>query len=113
MCPIYNEEVCKQGGHLNEAFEMLEFNMVKESLYQKDDLKVSKRDWHYRFHSLSIEVDEDKVLENGLIDFKHYFTVPMSYLYKNKENRILHLDDLFAEQITLKFATYLARVAIP
>ena len=29
------------------------------------------------------------------------------------ECRVLRLDDLFAEQITLKFSTYLSRVAIP
>lgn len=42
-----------------------------------------------------------------------YFTVPMTYLIAHKKDRILHLDDLFAEQVTLKFSTYLARVAIP
>ena len=31
----------------------------------------------------------------------------------NDAARLLRLDDLFAEQITLKFSTYLARVAIP
>ena len=49
----------------------------------------------------------------AVIDFKHYFTVPMTYLIAHKKDRILHLDDLFAEQVTLKFSTYLARVAIP
>ena len=53
------------------------------------------------------------VLENAILDFKHYFSLPMSYLLQHKEDRILHLDDIFAEQITLKFATYLSRVAIP
>ena len=37
----------------------------------------------------------------------------MTYLIAHKKDRILHLDDLFAEQVTLKFSTYLARVAIP
>ena len=36
-----------------------------------------------------------------------------AYLISHKKDRPLHLDDLFAEQITLKFSTYLARVAIP
>lgn len=81
--------------------------------YQGDDYKVAKRDWHYRIHALTVNVDEKDVIENAVIDFKHYFTVPMTYLIAHKKDRILHLDDLFAEQVTLKFSTYLARVAIP
>jgi len=84
-----------------------------ENVYQGDDYKVAKRDWHYRIHALTIQTGENIVLENAVIDFKHYFTVPVSYLRAHKDKRILHLDDLFAEQITLKFATYLSRVAIP
>lgn len=62
---------------------------------------------------LEVSSDTKDVIENAVIDFKHYFTVPMTYLIAHKKDRILHLDDLFAEQVTLKFSTYLARVAIP
>ena len=84
-----------------------------QPIYFKDDLKTADKDWHYRFHSLTIETGAEKVLENAIVDFKHYFTVPISYLISHKKDRLLRLDDLFAEQITLKFSTYLARVAIP
>ncbi len=57
--------------------------------------------------------DENVVLNDSIIDFKHYFSVPASYLVENRQNRVFRVDDLFAEQITLKFATYLSRVAIP
>ena len=81
--------------------------------FKKDDYNVAERDWHYRFHSLKIEAQGENVLENAIIDFKHYFSLPMSYLIKHKQDRIFHLEDLYAEQLTLKFATYLSRVAIP
>lgn len=113
MCPIYDKSASKSGDHIKEAFSLLSLNIVEEPTYFKDDLKTADKDWHYRFHSLTIETGAEKVLENAIVDFKHYFTVPISYLISHKKDRLLHLDDLFAEQITLKFSTYLARVAIP
>ena len=113
MCPIYDKSASKSGDHIKDAFGQLSLKVIEEPIYFKDDLKIAEKDWHYRFHSLTIETDTEKVLENAIIDFKHYFTVPISYLATHKCDRVLHLDDLFAEQITLKFATYLSRVAIP
>ena len=113
MCPRYDKSASKSGDHIKEAFSLLSLNIVEEPIYFKDDLKTADKDWHYRFHSLTIETGAEKVLENAIVDFKHYFTVPISYLISHKKDRLLHLDDLFAEQITLKFSTYLARVAIP
>ena len=113
MCPIYEQSAAKSGQHIKEAFEQLALNFESENTYQGDDYKVAKRDWHYRIHALTVNVDEKDVIETAVIDFKHYFTVPMTYLIAHKKDRILHLDDLFAEQVTLKFSTYLARVAIP
>lgn len=113
MCPIYDELASKSGDHIKDAFDQLSLKIVKEPMYFKDDLKIAEKDWHYRFHSLTIETGTEKVLKNAIIDFKHYFTVPISYLISHKKDRLLRLDDLFAEQITLKFSTYLARVAIP
>lgn len=113
LCPIYDKTIAKKGDHLVDAFEKLNLVIEKENVYQTDDFNVAKRDWHYRFHSLEIAVGEKDILKNAIIDFKHYFTVPMSYLVANKHNRIFHLDDLFAEQLSLKFATFISRVAIP
>lgn len=113
MCPIYDNDLAKSGQHIKEAFDNMSLKFEDDNTYQKDDYKIAQRDWHYRIHALKIEAGNEVVLENAIIDFKHYFTVPMSYLISHKKNRVFHFDDLFAEQITLKFATYLARVAIP
>ena len=113
LCPIYDKIASKTGAHIKEAFSQLDLKVVEEPICFKDDLKVADKDWHYRFHSLTVQVENEIILENAIIDFKHYFTVPISYLVKHKNDRLIHLDDLFAEQITLKFATYLSRVAIP
>lgn len=113
MCPIYDKNIAKSGDHLTEVFDELRLVLNKEDVYHKDDYKIAERDWHYRFHALQLSLNGTVVLENAIIDFKHYFSVPISYLIKHKENRLYHLDDIFSEQLTLKFATYLSRVAIP
>ena len=113
MCPIYEHNSAKSGQHIKDAFAQLLLNYESENTYYGDDYKIAKRDWHYRIHALTVKTNDDAVIENAIIDFKHYFTVPITYLISHKNNRILHLDDLFAEQVTLKFSTYLARVAIP
>ena len=113
MCPIYERNISKSGEHIKNAFDQLSLEFKVENTYQRDDYNVARRDWHYRIHALTVEANENIVIDNAVIDFKHYFTVPITYLIAHKNDRILHLDDLFAEQITLKFSTYLARVAIP
>lgn len=113
MCPIYDKSASKSGDHIKDAFSQLSLKIVEDPVYFKEDLKIADKDWHYRFHSLTVGTGTEKVLEDAIVDFKHYFTVPISYLISHKKDRLLHLEDLFAEQITLKFSTYLARVAIP
>lgn len=113
MCPIYEQNLAKKGDHLTEVFNGLSLTITKEDVYHKNDYSVAERDWHYRFHAFELVLNGSSVLSNAIIDFKHYFSVPISYLVKHKENRIYHIDDLFSEQLTLKFATYLSRVAIP
>lgn len=113
MCPVYDKNVAKAGDHLSDVFSELKLSFNKEDVYHRDDYKIAERDWHYRFHALELTLNGKSVLSNAIIDFKHYFSVPVSYLIKHKEDRTYHLDDLFSEQLTLKFATYLSRVAIP
>ena len=115
MCPIYDKNIAKNGEHLSDVFSELNLSFNKEDVYHKDDYKIAERDWHYRFHALELVEFESgsPVLCNAIVDFKHYFTVPITYLIRQKENRLFHLDSLFAEQLTLKFATFLSRVAIP
>lgn len=113
MCPVYDKNIIKTGTHLTGVFDELNYTLNMENVYHSDDYKIAQRDWHYRFHTLELILNKKSVLSNAIVDFKQYFTVPITYLIKHKDNRIYHLEDLFAEQITLKFATYLSRVAIP
>ena len=113
LCPIYDKALAKSGEHIKDILAELSIQVDDETTYKTDDYKVAERDWHYRFHALTVSVGNEIVLQNDIIDFKHYFTLPMSYLVAHKKDRILHLNDLFAEQLTLKYCTFLSRVAIP
>lgn len=113
MCPIYDETMAKEVKHIDSAFSKLNIQIDKEQLFNSDERKIVLKDWHYRYHALNVMFEKDEVFSKCIIDFKHYFTVPMSYLVNNRQNRKFRLDDIYAEQITLKFATYLSRVAMP
>ena len=113
MCPIYDEQMAKNTDHLTDAFQELGINKLAENLFNSNEKKIVDKDWHYRFHALTIKYNESNVLEKSIVDFKHYFTVPISYLVQHRQDRLFRLDDLYAEQITLKFSTYLSRVAMP
>ena len=124
MCPIYNIESMKNCEHTSEIVSNLSaFNSKKiDSKIEKDLTsfctrvrEVAENDSHYRFHILNVLDDHKKfeLLSNHVIDFKHYFCVPIVYLLSNIDNRICRLDTIFSEQITLKFSNYLSRVGIP
>lgn len=120
MCPIYNKNDAKEGENIKQVFKELKLDIVEDQgnktpVFHKDDLKVANRDWHYRIHDLTVIDKSNKklIIENAILDFKHYFAVPMTYLERHKKDRDYSLEDIFAEQLTLKFCTYLSRVAIP
>lgn len=113
MCPIYDKETAKNGSHLEEAFSTLKVTLQKDVLFTTKEYQVAEKNWHYRYHPFKVSVKDAIVLDNQVIDFKNYFSVPMSYLIDNRKNRLYQLEDLFAEQITLKFANFLTRVPIP
>lgn len=113
MCPIYDEQTAKNADHLIDVFKEFKISNQNEPLYNSKDKNIMDKDWHYRFHSLTIKYKDKIVLEKCIIDFKHYFGIPISYLLRQREDRLFRLDDIYAEQITLKFASFLSRVAMP
>ncbi|MDO9523479.1 MAG: hypothetical protein Q7J08_07195 [Methanocorpusculum sp.] len=113
LCPIYDEQSTIKTEHLEKIFESEDLSIVKEGMFNKDERHIAQLDMHYRFHNLTIKKNDNSDLLIGLIDFKHYFTLPVKHLLNNRDKRLVRLEDIFAEQITLKYCAYLARVAIP
>jgi len=114
LCPIYNGDAVQVNKHLTDISNQIEIELkLEERFYTSKEREFAKNDLHYRFHRLDVKVADKYVIENGLVDFKHCFSVPTSYLLENRDKRLYRLDSLFAEQVTLKFSAYLSRVAIP
>lgn len=113
VAPIYDKETLKTGEALDEIISAVDFSMSKDNLFSSRDFDIIKNDDHSRFHILNL--DNKNLIEFGtpIIDFKHYFTVSPEYLHYIRDRRVCHLEQLFCEQITLRFANHLSRVAIP
>ena len=113
MCPIYDKSSINNVEHLPEFITKELFEIDKERFFTSKDVNLTENDLHYRFHLLNVKIDDQIKMTDAVIDNKHFFTVSPSYLVRNKSNRVFSLDCLYAEQVSLKFSAYLARVAIP
>jgi hypothetical protein len=112
LCPIYKEQAVLKNNHLKYIPE-IDIQLSEEPYYSKRDADFSSSDMHYRYHRLTIKVDKQLAGTDLLIDFKHCFSLHAGYLLNNLTHRKFTLETIFAEQITLKFASYLSRIAIP
>lgn len=113
LAPIFNKEALKNGAILDELKEKVGFILEEEDLFASKIYNVIKNDQYLRLHALVLDKPNLLHFKEPMIDFKQYFTVSPEYLYSIKKDRICHLDALFCEMITLRFSSYLSRVAIP
>lgn len=113
MCPIYDISMLQEVNHLPDFITQNMYRITKEKFFPRKEVDFAKNDMHYRFHILNVKIGEELIMEEAVIDNKHFFTVSPKYLEQARSNRAFSLDCLFAEQVSLKFASYLARVAIP
>ena len=107
LAPIYNVEHVYQGMHLSE----LEIKMepVPKGRTAGTYLRSNQRP---RYHYL--EFADDIPIVPSVIDFKHYFSATVSYLMSIKlEAFVCSIASLFREEISHRFAAYLARVGLP
>ena len=117
IVPIYDKDVYKTGAFVDNVYDNIYTSMKRGVMYTSDEFKIINNDYHYRFHYLKLkkEEKENNIIfpEEAIIDFKHYFSLCPEYLMNIRKNRICRLEPLYSEQITLRFTTYLSRVAIP
>ncbi len=65
-----------------------------------------------RYHY--IEFPPSVPLVASVADFKHYFSVHVDYLQKVRAAQfVCRLSDLFREDVSQRFAAYLARIGLP
>lgn len=107
IAPLYNAEHVFQGEHLADiGIKMEPINKKKSpgTLLMQNE----RPRYHY------IDFPADIPLVASVADFKHYFSVHVSYLEKiRKTNFVCRLSDLFREDVSQRFAAYLGRIGLP
>ena len=107
VAPLYNVEHVYDGMHLSELG--LQMMTISKKKTPGEYLRNNERP---RFHY--IEFDSAVPIVPSVIDFKHYFSVNGVYLKRLKRsNFVCRLPDLFREDLSLRFANYLARIGLP
>lgn len=102
LCPAYKSSELCSGTHIN-GWTMN--NMLSKSeLENNDKLK--------RYHLL--KADTENSIPELVVDFKHFFTLPTDFLYKNyKKNYIATINELFRESLSQRFSYFLSRIGLP
>lgn len=107
VAPVYNAAQVFLGQHLSD----LEMTMTE--IPEKGTLgKMLMQNERPRYHYLNFP--DNVPIVPGIVDFKHYFSVSVNYLEKVRRKKfVCRLSALFREDLSLRFAGYLARIGLP
>jgi hypothetical protein len=107
VAPLYNAEMIYSGEHLH--------NLGRKAAVinkGKTDGKFLRKNQNPRYHYL--EFPEEIPIVDSVVDFKHYFSVPVQYLEAQKETKFgCGVSKLFREDISQRFSAFLSRIALP
>lgn len=107
LAPLYNLEHVFAGSHLEQLG--LKMESIPRNKTAGDWLKKNLRD---RYHYLDFPASTGLV--PSVIDFKHYFSAHVLDLESRKPTKyVCTLDDLHRQDVSARFASFLARVALP
>lgn len=107
VAPLYNAEHVFQGQHLAELG--LTMALINKG---KTDGRTLMQNERPRYHYLDFPPDVQIVA--SIADFKHYFSVSVAYLEKVRPKKfVCRLSELFREDLSQRFAAYLARIGLP
>jgi hypothetical protein len=123
VCPAYLMAIFKDGNHLKRHRDASEgliddlqgFNPQMEPKGGDNWKKILKnRDTRYHF----LQEDQQFGVPDLILDFKHYYTLPVNYLYKIYQNYyeshyVASLGALFRECLCQRFSFYLSRIGLP
>lgn len=107
VAPLYNAEHVFLGEHLSDIG--LKMDVINKKRTPGQTLMQNERPrYHY------VDFPAHVPLVASVADFKHYFSAHVSYLENiRKTNFVCRLADLFREDVSQRFAAYLARIALP
>jgi hypothetical protein len=109
VAPLYNFEHLKNGEHLIDlGLSMAPFSPNPS----KTDNRFLKNNQNPRYHYLAFEPSLPIV--DSVIDFKHYFTVNINYItILKRTNFVGAVKELYREDISQRFASFLSRIGLP
>jgi hypothetical protein len=108
ICPAYDKDLFMAGKHLEEM------NLSVMQSWKPKDTKwgilTKNKDPRYHFLTGNAEL----AINDMVIDFKHFYTIPRLKLYQEYEKRFVGtINPLFRELLSQRFANYLSRVGLP
>lgn len=107
VAPLYNAEHVYEGVHLEDL------NLTCDGINRNKSPGTNLRNnetprYHY------IEFPSSVPIVNSVIDFKHYFSANVEDMKKSKrDNFVCQVGDLFREDISQRFASFLSRIGLP
>ncbi len=105
VCPAYLSDDLKKGEHLKR----LGLTMERKNSKQFSTITTNQ---NARYHYL--ERNPEYQVPHLVLDFKHYYTLPLEYLYGIYEKHyITSLNELFREALSQRFSFYLSRIGLP
>lgn len=107
VAPLYNAEHVYNGEHLSDlGMPMAPINRKRSP---GENLRKNETP---RYHYL--DFGSEIPIAPSVVDFKHYFSVNAIYLKKTKPSKfVCRLSTLYREDIAQRFASFLARIALP
>jgi hypothetical protein len=108
VCPAYRVEEFKKGIHLVEITGV-RMREIGKNEFEKYIAKCRFNRYHYLVRDAGFEVPD------LVLDFKHYFTVPVPVLYMmyNEIHFVASVNEVFREHLSQRFSEFLSRVGLP
>lgn len=107
VAPLYNADQVFLGQHLSDLSITVEA-INKNKTPGKNLIQNETPRYHY------LDFPSNIPIVPSIIDFKHYFSVNVEYLRRLKySNFICKVSELYREDISMRFANYLARIGLP
>lgn len=108
VAPVYNFEEFRQGEHLSQLGLMMEPKGKRTKSLCDNIIKNENKRYHYLNFAENVDIVE------SIIDFKHYFSVTISYLNSIYDQKyVCSVDSLYRELISQRFSNFLSRIGLP
>ena len=109
VVPLFNYEHFRTGSHFSNFGYTMATDYTNSN---KTPAKTLMQNNNPRYHYM--EFDNSVSIIPSVVDFKRFFTVDISTLYKiRSQNYVCSLNTLFRERVSQRFANFLSRIGLP